>query len=140
MIVKRFNTMGDLSSAARRPVVQQSKRLDEETRLNIYLAFEEGSQSASKVAQEFGVSKSSVLNILHEAGYRSYKFHRHQERMHHDAESRMAFCGQMIEELIANEGLPSRICFTDESTVLLRGRPNRQNVRVWSASNPHLVV
>ncbi|XP_048511830.1 uncharacterized protein LOC125501067 [Athalia rosae] len=66
-IVKRFDATGELSSAARRPVVQPSKRPDEDTWLNICLAYKGGSQPTSKVAQEFGVSKSPVLNFLHGA-------------------------------------------------------------------------
>ncbi|XP_046420134.1 uncharacterized protein LOC124179605 [Neodiprion fabricii] len=46
----------------------------------------------------------------------------------------------MMKRLNADEGLLSRICFSDESTVILVGKPNRQNTRAWCRNNPRLFI
>lgn len=136
-IVMKFRQTGNVDPKLVK-VSQPRKQLTEEQQLDILLKVAEpGRKSARVIAQELGISKTSVLRVLKRNGCHSFKLERHQELRAGDPESRFDFCRLMMDRFNVDQELLNRICFTDECTVERVSAPNRQNVRIWAWRHPH---
>ncbi|XP_046434517.1 uncharacterized protein LOC124186678 [Neodiprion fabricii] len=139
-LVLKFEQSGSVDERTRK-ISQPNRQLSWDTKLDICLTVEEDPfKPISRIAQDVEISNASVRRVLREAKYRSYKFQVHQELLAGDNDSRLRFSQELMERLNADEGLLSRICFSDESTVILVGKPNRQNTRAWCRNNPRLFI
>ena len=124
-----FDVNGCINNLHRRRVRQNSV-LTEEVKLGILCAVEERPvNSLRKISSDFGISKSSVLRILKQYKYKSYKFSDHQVLCEHDLECKTVFCEAMFNLLNENQNILDKIIFTDEASFFLDGTVNFQNYR-----------
>ena len=145
-VLSDFRNKANASKEAqhRPPLQYPTRQLSEETKYEVYLRTEENnienkSTSTRKVANEMGISQSSVYRILKERRYKPYKMEKHQELVRDDPMRRMVHCELMTEEIAINARLPYNIWFTDECEVVLKQGPNRQQIRYWRTNAPEEV-
>lgn len=118
-------------------VKQPRKSLSEEQQTLICASVAtDATTTSSTIAANVGVSKKSVLKVLKAQKFRAYKFERHHQLIPADPERRTQFCGIMQQLIQDNPTFLHRICFTDESTIVLVSCPNRQNNRYWAQEAP----
>ena len=91
--------------------------------------------SIRSVSRKLDFSKSSTQRMLkNNFNMKPYKFHRAQElNMHHQIQ-RSQFCDWFLR----NKVDPQKVICSDEKWFTLSPRPNHQNSRYWSTTNPHL--
>ena len=120
-----------------------SRQLSEEKKVQICASVEndvENNMHLKDHAQEAGVCKTTVWNVLKENGYTAYKPQPHQHFLDDDYFNRMTYA-EVTSLLIASGQLSlDNICFSDECTVVLYRRPNRQHFQVWARQNPYAVI
>lgn len=92
-----------------------------------------------QIADEIGVSRSTVTRILKRNKYKSYKVQKCQEIFPEDNFARMEFCESVMEKANRDEYFIQNILFTDESTFPRHGKHNPSVLRYWSRKNQHLV-
>lgn len=110
----------------------------ENTEINVLsLISETPEMCTSEIARIAGISKTSVLRILHKHKFHSFKIQRHQELLPADVETRSIFCNEVFELANNDASFLKNVCFTDESSFTLHGEPNSQNKRIWAKENPH---
>lgn len=100
------------------------------------IAENEPTKSTRQIALEIGTNKETVRKVLKKNGYKSFKLSLSQQIFPHDHERRMLFCERMMEMANENFDFLSLVCFSDESTFPLLGKPNSSVVRYWSTINP----
>jgi hypothetical protein len=135
-IVKKFR---ETASVADRPKKWGIKpATGEEIATGILAYFEVNPvTSTSHVAAEAGISKRSVLRVLHEHHLFPYKIRLVQELMPEDADRRLQFCEWAITNLDRNPDFAHYIIWCDEATFFLNGHVSKQGYRFWSPDNPH---
>jgi predicted DNA-binding protein (UPF0251 family) len=94
--------------------------------------------SSRQVADEIGVSRSTVQRILKRNKYKCYKAQKCQEIFPEDNIERMVFCESVLERANRDENFIKNILFSDESSFPRHGRHNPSVVRYWSRDNKHL--
>lgn len=94
--------------------------------------------SSQKIAEEVGVEKRTVQNILKRNGYHCYKVKKRQEIFPEDAAARLIFCEDVMNRANTDENFTANILFTDESSFSLHGHHNPSVTRYWSKENKHL--
>ena len=65
-----------------------------------------------------------------------YKMQCHQELLPQDKDRRLSFCRRLKNMSISGQVFWNDIISSDESHIYLKGMPNRQNYRNWSAAKP----
>lgn len=132
-IERKFRETG---SAEDRPKTGRPA-LDEETKLNILLTFEENPHNSTRqVGLEQETSFMSVHNLLRIEKWHPFKVNLVQELSDDDPDRRMEFCQTLMEMCNGNPFLVKNIIFSDESTFKLNGEVNKQNCRYWAKENP----
>ena len=97
--------------------------------------------SIRRGAQQLGISKSSLANIVrHELNLYPYKIQLYHQMVDHDVSRRFDFANVIIEMMESGQLDPRQIWFSDEAHFHLRGYVNKQNWRHWGSENPHLAV
>jgi len=135
-LLRKFKETGSICDAKRcgRPKTATS----EENHINTLALFQRSPiKSPQKVANEVGISRSSVRRILKEHKFHPYKLKLINGLDEEDYAVRLEFCQWGIE-IIDNEELDqSCICFGDEAIFHLNGHVNRHNCRYYSDVNPN---
>ena len=93
--------------------------------------------STRLVAQELGVSKSSVHRVLKNNKYHPYKVHLVQGLTPEDPARRLAFIAEIFCKLEDDPSFLHKILWSDESRFHNNGAVNRHNCHYWSSNNPH---
>lgn len=138
-IVHNFEQHGFVSKCKCKRNVPRVNEEKEARNLMICASAEQDpSKSCRKIADEIGINKSTVQEILRKNGYRSYKICTTQQLFPEDRERRMVFCENVMERANGDDNFINRICFTDESSFALLGKHNSSVVRFWSRENPHV--
>lgn len=134
--VIRFEETGSVKDRQRsgRPKTATNQEKSLEVCLNIV---ENVHTSVRKVAQQLGISKSSVHNVLMANNFHPYKMILTQELLEDDFDRRLEFCEEMMKRIDENGQFTFWTCLSDESTFQLNGEVNRHNMRYWSNENPH---
>lgn len=134
-LVNKLQVTGSLKDAPRsgRPPLSEEKKVGIIAEMVI-----NPSQSTSAVAESCEVSSKSVQRVL-----KSEKFHPYKIKMLHtltedDPDRRTEFCEWLTRSIERERDFLKRICFSDECTFFLNGNVNKQNVRYWSDTNPHI--
>jgi len=133
-LAARVRTTGQLQpnhngkSEIRRPV-RNERDVDILAAINI-----NPHDSSRRIAADSGVSRSTVLRILHSNRYHSYHISLHQELTEQDFERRLEFCNWLLPK---NVDFYRKILWTDESTFKSNGEINIHNAHYWSVENPH---
>src|ERR1043166_8520185 len=96
--------------------------------------------STRKVAEEVGISQSTVERILKRHCWRPYKAHLVQDLSGQDFQRRIDFCLwlEAMEQL--DPGFCGKILWSDEASFSRSGVVNRHNCHYWAAENPHWTV
>lgn len=137
--IQRFEQTGKIADLPRsgRPKTANN----EDKALDVLQCFVENPhESIVSIAQQQGISRYSVSNILKTNSYKGYKTKLVQELSEDDFDRRIEFCEVMMNKINENLGFLANIVFTDESTFCLNGTVNRHNCRYWSDTNPHWMI
>ena len=89
--------------------------------------------SVRKIAQQTGIGKSSVHQILKGNKFHPYKIKYVQELSEDDFDRRLEFCEEMMRRCDENELFPFWIYFSDEATFQLSGEVNRHNFLLFGS-------
>lgn len=73
--------------------------------------------------------RKSVRKILKSNGYKPYKYQTVHQLHPGDAELRVEFCHEFLDEVHRDPMFPFKVLWTDESLFTLNGTPNKQNYR-----------
>ncbi|CAH1991124.1 unnamed protein product [Acanthoscelides obtectus] len=94
-------------------------------------------QSTTRRSQELGISRTSLLRILHkDLTVHAYKIQLTQELRRADHISRRTFSDWLLEHRQIDANFSSKIMFSDEAHFTLNGTVNKQNCRIWANENP----
>ena len=93
--------------------------------------------SSRQIERESGVSKRSVLRILHRHKFHPYHLSLHQELHGTDFVNRVRFCEWAQQQIRNNESFVDNILFTDEANFTNHGNVNLRNMHMWAVENPH---
>lgn len=101
----------------------------------------EPSTSIRRGAQQLGLSRESFRVIARDtACLYPYKIQIYQQLTDRDAERRLNFGNEMLEQIRLKNVNIEKTYFTDEAHFHLNGYVNKQNWRHWGTQNPHLAV
>lgn len=141
-IVKRFAETGNLNPNLSR-VSQRGRRLMGEINRNIYSPDkpEDLEESNSAIDQEDDDSKSAIQGVLEAQNYGPFGSQYSEEPSFSDTKNQIkTFTKNVVVDLHADPDILDRICFCDECTVELSGTEGENNNRVWSETQPHLLI
>lgn len=98
-------------------------------------------QSIPRRSQELGIARTTLWRILRkDLGTHAYKIKLTQELKPLDHLKRRNFSNWALVKLEENEEFHRKIIFSDEAHFWLNGFVNKQNMRYWSATNPHVLL
>lgn len=138
-IVDKFKRTGNVNTEIVK-IVQPSKQLSIETKLDICLTAVEGERkSMSMIAKELGISRTSVSRVLQQEKYQLLAPNR-QPPLPKETKNRTIFRKNISFKSNLNGALIDRIWCTDECTVILAVTPDKQNVKIWSGTDPHSII
>lgn len=113
---------------------------DEEMEMNIMLSvIEEPRRSTYSLAEELGVSQSSVMRILKKHKFKPFHITPVQELNENDFRHRLLFCEAMIERYNQDHDFLKNVFWTDESSFSTAGVFNRKNTHHWATQNPKIL-
>lgn len=95
--------------------------------------------SSRQLAQSSGISKTSVLRVLHRYKFHPYHVSLHQELHGDDFQHRVQFCNWAQQQIRNDENFVSMILFSDEASFTNSGQINRHNMHYWADENPHWI-
>lgn len=95
--------------------------------------------SIRTIAEEIGVSSSSVHRILKTHNYHPFKLHLTHELRPTDPDRRLTFIAIMQVMMQDTPNLLSKILWSDEARFHNNGVVNRHNSHYWSVENPRWV-
>lgn len=138
-VSKTVTRFRDTGSVRDRPKIGRPKAAtNDEKSLEVCLSVVENKHnSVRKIAQQVGICKSSVHNVLVENEFHPYKIKFVQELIEDDFDRRLEFCEEIMRRCDLNALFPFWICFSDEATFQISGKVNRHNMRYWADENPH---
>lgn len=136
--VERFRTTGSVANTKRkrrRPSTNEDKVVDvlANVAVNPHI-------STRQLAEDHGVSRSSVGRILHRNNFHPYKMSILHELKPTDFANRVEFCAWALVQAQGDPAWTSDILFSDEALFYLNGTVNKQNYRYWADVNPHWMV
>ncbi|GFT38653.1 uncharacterized protein TNCV_4627051 [Trichonephila clavipes] len=96
------------------------------------------SLSTRGIANEIGISYSSVWRILDDSALHPFRYQRVQSLKECDFAPRQAFSRWYLQQRIANPFFAASVLFTDEASFSREGIFNTHNSHSWAAANPHV--
>lgn len=91
--------------------------------------------------QQVDLSYSTCQRILkHDLQLHPYRLQAFHEIIPNDYPQRQAFCQWFLNHLDNHDEVLEKTFFTDECWFHLSGYTNSQNMRMWSAENPHYFI
>ncbi|GFV39738.1 uncharacterized protein TNCV_741681 [Trichonephila clavipes] len=96
------------------------------------------SLSTRGIANEMGISYSSVWRILDDSALHPFHYQRVQSLKECDFALRQAFSQWYLQQRIANPFFAASVLFTDEASFSREGIFNTHNSHSWAAVNPHV--
>lgn len=100
---------------------------------------DEPTKSLRKLKQEVGLSYGTCQKILKkDLHLYPYKMQVYQELLPADYNRRLLYCQWFMQRLMNNDELLNVTFYSDEAWFHLSGYVNSQNMRLWSADNPHI--
>ncbi|GFX65102.1 DUF4817 domain-containing protein [Trichonephila clavipes] len=96
------------------------------------------SLSTRGIANEIGISYSSVWRILDDSALHPFHYQRVQSLKECDFAPRQAFSQCYLQQRIANPFFAASVLFTDEASFSKEGIFNTHNSHSWEAANPYV--
>ncbi|GFU26152.1 transposase-like protein [Trichonephila clavipes] len=96
------------------------------------------SLSTRGIANEIGISYSSVWRILDDSALHPFHYQRVQSLKECDFAPRQAFSQRYLQQRFANPFFAASVLFTDEASFSREGIFNTHNSHFWAAANPHV--
>lgn len=93
--------------------------------------------STRSIAEQCGISKTSVRRILKKENYHPYKISLNQALNPADFERRLEFIADINVRKQDDNDVLSKILWSDESHFYNNGTVNRHNSHYWADVNPH---
>lgn len=138
-LVEKFRTTFSLHNVSV-PVRQRSARSEENIAAVAASVQADPRQSIPRRSQELGISRTSLWRILRkDLGLHPYKIKLTQELKPLDHRKRREFVAWTLEQLGVEPDFHRKIIFSDEAHFWLNGFVNKQNMRYWTESNPHVL-
>lgn len=117
-----------------------SKRTPEVVEAVRQVVTDQPKTSIRQLSQQVDLSVGTCHTILHkDLHFYPYRLTAVQELLPADHPRRLQFCRWFLDTFNDEQSL-SKVFFTDESWFYLTGYVNSQNMRLWSAENPHEFV
>lgn len=122
------------------PVRQRTARSAENIAAVSASVQNEPNRSIPRRSQELGISRTSLWRILRkDLGLHPYKIKLTQELKPLDHLKRRNFANWMLGKLEDDDEFHRKIIFSDEAHFWLNGFVNKQNMRYWQGTNPHVL-
>uniref|UniRef100_A0A8D8XFP3 Transposase n=1 Tax=Cacopsylla melanoneura TaxID=428564 RepID=A0A8D8XFP3_9HEMI len=93
--------------------------------------------STRQMARESGLSRSSIMKMLHQDKFHPYHVSLHQELHGDDFRNRIDFCQRMLQHIQRDPLFTKKVLFSDEATFKNTGNVNKHNLHYWADENPH---
>lgn len=133
-IIKTFQETGSVGNKKR---LRAKKVTDENNATNILAAVINNPHTSTReLERQSGISRRSILRILHTHKFHPYHMSLHQELSENDFQNRLEFCQWGLRQLQIDNTFLNKILFTDEATFTNHGQVNIHNMHYWSEENP----
>ena len=83
-----------------------------------------------------GISQRSVLRILHQHKFHSYRMSLHQDFYSNDFMKRVNFYNWIRRKMRTDVSFLSHVLFSDKANFANAGNVNRHNMHCWANENP----
>lgn len=94
-------------------------------------------RSTRSVAQELGVSQSSVNKFLISEGFHPYHYTKVQALLPGDFQHRINYCNWLLQRVAEDNTFTTRVLWTDEANFSRDGYFNQHNNHYYGLENPH---
>ncbi|KOC63585.1 hypothetical protein WH47_03087 [Habropoda laboriosa] len=133
-IIKKFQETGTVDNKTRNLA---KRATDDGNSINIVAAvIRDPHVSTRQLERKSGISRRSILRILHINKFHPFHISLHQQLTENDYTKRLQFCEWGLRKLQDDEMFLSKLLFTDEATFTNHGAVNRHNMHYWSVDNP----
>ena len=138
-LVDKFEETGEVTDRTRKDKGTRSTSPEVIAEITNRIA-EEPRISTRRLAQEVGISRSTVLRLLKKDMKEfAHKVQSAQRLTEHDMVRRFNFAVEMCEMIDQGRIDVNKIIFSDEAHFWLDGYVNRQNYRFWGSEKPSFV-
>lgn len=96
--------------------------------------------SSRRLSSVTGISRSTVLRLLHDMKVKPYIPRLIHELSEDDFDRRLETCDTLLQKLADDPNFVDNIIWSDESKFTLDGYVNRHNCVIWSSDNPRFTV
>jgi len=133
-IIKHFQETGSVDNNKRQ---RSKKATNDDNTINILAAVAENPNVSTRQLEcDSGISRRSILRILHFQKFHPFHISLHQELHGNDFQNRIQFCEWGLRKIQNDEMFLSKILFTDEASFTNHGQVNLRNLHYWSIENP----
>ncbi|KAF6779840.1 hypothetical protein AHF37_00695 [Paragonimus kellicotti] len=135
-LMKRFRETGSVETR-KIPRTPQNREFHS---VIVKMARENPHLTNLELAAHFGISLSSLVNILFRFGFQRTKLDIHQRTSDEDRDRRVAYCKWFQKRLTETPTLPDDILFSDEAVFHLHGVVNHHNLMQHSSRKTQVAV
>lgn len=135
-----FRNLGESSSFRPKRVNLGRPKIitpDQEDEILVRIA-DDPQVSTRRLCAATGISKTSILKILHAEKYHPFHFTPVQNLLPADLPLRYQFASDIRNRQNIDHSFVNRILFTDEAAFTRRGIFNLRNNHFWEVENPHI--
>ena len=138
-LVDKFRETGSLAEAHKGSSCQHSSAIIPKNIQNLQEHLEESPRKSTRhLSQKTGISRTSVLRILHDhLKHFPYKIQILQRQTGHNKAEQETLCEDINQRIENNPGLLDLIFVSDEAHCHLNGHINKQDMHFWAQTQPH---
>ena len=92
--------------------------------------------SSKQMEKTSGICQRSVIKVLHQHKFHSYRMSLHQDLYGNDFLKRVNFCNWIRRKMCTDFSFLSHVLFSDEGNFANTGNVNRHNIHYWTNENP----
>lgn len=135
-----FQRLGETGEFRPKRRIGRPKQVTVEQEEEILVRVAENSQiSTRRLQAATGISKTTILKVIHDENLYPYHFTPVQNLLPTDLPARLNFCNFLNQKQDLDPDFPKKILFTDEATFTRRGVFNWRNNHSWEQENPHAI-
>lgn len=137
-IMRLVNNFAEHGTVNRRPYHRNPSVRTEETIAAVAAAIQHNPRvSTRSLSAQMGISRQSLQSIMHkDLDLFPYKIQMANKLNAADLPIRLEFCQKMLQMVEEDGNMLNCLFMSDEAHFDLNGNINKQNCRIWSASNP----